>query len=733
MYWYRFLTLSLALVAVSISYSQTFTNVTGTGAEIGGNKDGGAVWGDFDNDGDLDLLINTSQNNTAGRTRLLQSDGAANPSFTDVTNTLASGINDVLADRSIIWGDLNNDGNLDFVRNTFNRVEIYINRGTTSTPNYMFGVGAGMTPNYTFRHMVRNGCSRGDGMNVEGVAFLDYNNDGWMDMILENGECGIDVIENMQQDATATINVTFDDGTSNNDTEATTNGFFHHISGTTTGFPLIAGNGDFMSTGDYDGDGYVDVIARKPTGTSVRDLWKNDGDGTFSANTSIPDDASTNAANANKGGVIFCDFDSDGDLDLYWSDGGTNQIWLQTSAENFVATAKPTLPSNDIDGCACADVDGDGDIDMFLGSGAGNSYLYINTTSSPNSVADLSFTRTDIAVNANCEGVNLVDYDDDGDYDIYINVNGANNQIWENDLCDLGTCDFLRVFIEDCIDGTMGTRPVVGAEMVIKDDMGNIVAIGQSGSTAAGHGAQNPPSAIFYLPDMTSDYTIDITFPEKNGTVETYSYTFDASTIVDNTLTLTAVNGTNGSSCDFSVLPIVLESFEANNDDEGIRLDWVTSSELNNEYFEIQRSSDGLKFQKIGAMDGRGTTDVTTTYSFLDGNPGQGVNYYRLKQYDFSGEFSYSRIVAAFHNMKEELAIFPNPATDYLSLYFGDKFSRTEVSLTLISSDGKVIWENQVSAPQRELRINLSSPPRGTFLLQISNQYFQTSRQVKFR
>ncbi|MCK5210376.1 MAG: VCBS repeat-containing protein, partial [Cyclobacteriaceae bacterium] len=289
-------TLLFVLLVTTISVAQpTFTknvNASLVINQIGGTKEGGAVWADFDNDGNLDVAVNTG-NSGSSNTSLFQNNGDG--TFTDVTSTY---INDIgtgndCCERSLAWGDLNNDGFIDLIGNTYNQIEIYLNRGTDTTPNFMFGVGAGMTPNMVITSMT-------DGMNSEGIGVMDYDNDGWLDLVFENDQHGIDIFRN---DKTGT--------------RGSSSTFFTQVTTDATGnLGLPDGNhgsgnqGDYLATGDYNNDGYMDILARKEIGT--RDLWTNDQDGTFTANTSFLEGATNN-----KGGVVFCDFDTDGDFDLF--------------------------------------------------------------------------------------------------------------------------------------------------------------------------------------------------------------------------------------------------------------------------------------------------------------------------------------------------------------------------------------------------------------------------------
>jgi surface protein len=124
-------------------------------------------------------------------------------------------------------------------------------------------------------------------------------------------------------------------------------------------------------------------------------------------------------------------------------------------------------------------------------------------------------------------------------------------------------------------------------------------------------------------------------------------------------------NGDTPSSsiCSF-ILPITLLSFEVSNTGMKNHLNWTTTSEINNHFFDIEYSSDGKEFKSIGAILGSGTTTETKNYSFIHDRPSAGINYYRIKQVDFDGQYSYSDVASvridhdsAFQNF----TISPNP------------------------------------------------------------------------
>lgn len=117
-------------------------------------------------------------------------------------------------------------------------------------------------------------------------------------------------------------------------------------------------------------------------------------------------------------------------------------------------------------------------------------------------------------------------------------------------------------------------------------------------------------------------------------------------------------------------LPVELTSFTGEYmTNRVVKLNWETSSEKNNELFEIERSENGSIWEKIGKVPGAGNSETLIKYEYLDKNPlDVKLIYYRLKQIDFDGKMKYSTIIAvqkdlnAFH----EIAIYPNPTEELL-------------------------------------------------------------------
>ncbi|MGQ0827450.1 MAG: T9SS type A sorting domain-containing protein [Bacteroidota bacterium] len=112
-------------------------------------------------------------------------------------------------------------------------------------------------------------------------------------------------------------------------------------------------------------------------------------------------------------------------------------------------------------------------------------------------------------------------------------------------------------------------------------------------------------------------------------------------------------------------LPIELTAFSAERCDSYVCLTWQTAAETNNDYFTIERSLNIADFEKMGIIDGAGNSTSILNYSLIDENPYKGSSYYRLKQTDFDGKFTYSNIVMVdfFVTHHFNFDIFPNPGS----------------------------------------------------------------------
>jgi hypothetical protein len=110
------------------------------------------------------------------------------------------------------------------------------------------------------------------------------------------------------------------------------------------------------------------------------------------------------------------------------------------------------------------------------------------------------------------------------------------------------------------------------------------------------------------------------------------------------------INGDISMGFGTTTLPVSLLSFKGKKEVNGIRLFWETSSELNNDYFELLRSTEGANFNTITKVYGKGTSSQLNTYNYLDNYPHEGINYYKLKQVDKDGSKSVSDIIVAINH-----------------------------------------------------------------------------------
>lgn len=210
-----------------------------------------------------------------------------------------------------------------------------------------------------------------------------------------------------------------------------------------------------------------------------------------------------------------------------------------------------------------------------------------------------------------------------------------------------------------------------------------------------------------------------------NGTPQglTFSYASGVVTVTGISTALVPTNGTRyvtiASTSSTTPLPIELLYFRAQpTDPDAVELTWSTASERDNAYFEVQRSREGDNFEVMAQVAGQGNTNSTTSYMWVDAAPHPGQNYYRLKQVDLDGVYTYTEVRSVNLGDGRSLHVHPNPANDLIRIAGLQPGSGKPVEVF------NTAGERVPYAPDalRDGVLDVSTMPRGMYLVRIGDQ-----------
>lgn len=178
-----------------------------------------------------------------------------------------------------------------------------------------------------------------------------------------------------------------------------------------------------------------------------------------------------------------------------------------------------------------------------------------------------------------------------------------------------------------------------------------------------------------------------------------------------------------------SPVPVELVSFTARwqSVGEAALLEWETASEEQNSHFEVERSTDGHRWQQIGSRPGHGTTFQPHQYRFVDDLALQTsceAIYYRLRQVDFNGESSYSKVVVLKRRSVSEVQLWPNPVRQADVLHLEVEQEGT-AKIDLLNVQGQLVQElyhGQLQQGDNQLKLELASVPAGLYFCRITSR-----------
>lgn len=157
---------------------------------------------------------------------------------------------------------------------------------------------------------------------------------------------------------------------------------------------------------------------------------------------------------------------------------------------------------------------------------------------------------------------------------------------------------------------------------------------------------------------------------------------------------------------------------------QDVLVSWQTASEISNDHFEVERSYNGKDFEKVALVKGQGTKMSPSAYEIVDWSAladGRQEVYYRIRQVDYNGDFSYSTVVVVNKAAVRDLTIYPNPVIDVTRLILPQSEEPSQVSISDMQGRVWILAPGQYKLSGNYLQIEgLDVLARGMYLLQVN-------------
>lgn len=282
-----------------------------------------------------------------------------------------------------------------------------------------------------------------------------------------------------------------------------------------------------------------------------------------------------------------------------------------------------------------------------------------------------------------------------------------------------------------------------GSQEIAADHVAVWTSVGGEGAPIAGPvSATSPASNI----EDGNTHNLRITWNAATKTMQVYfdgvlrltvSNDFVTNVFGSNNVFWGSTGSTGGASNQYYVcpptslvLPIKLTRYSLMCGGGNAELLWTTAAEINNDYFTIERSLDAVSFEEVGTVKGAGNSNENINYNWVDNNALNGISYYRLKQTDYNGEFSYSEIKTASCIRDGDFSVYPNPFEDKLSIQLSEGFNYP-INIEIIDFLGRKVYSKYIEDDSKSLDLDLKEEHLvGAYFIQIYNETQRKTQKI---